>query len=425
LCVCFAMEKGGTIVIGGGGAGLLASWRAASVGADVLLLERNQRLGIKLLISGGGKCNITHLGSVDELRSAFREREARFLKPSLYRWTNDAMLRLLSSHGVPTVARPNGRVFPVSGQASDVVAALTRVLHEAGVRVRLGARVERVLRDEHGVSGVVVGTEVLPTRQLIVATGGVSYPRTGTTGDGYRWAEELGHRIVPLRPALAPIGVEPGLPPEWRGVAIRDCVLSVMIGQTRCASFRGDILFTHEGISGPAALEVSTAAAEAGGKGPAQLCVDFYPDLDFAELDERLNTMMLGQRSKMLGTVLNAELPNRLVPHLLTTAGVDASQRGHTLTREHRRAIARLLKEWRLGTVGLVNIERGEVTAGGVDLSEVDPQSMRSRKANGLYLCGEVLDIAGPVGGYNLQAAYSTGYVAGESAAEDARSGQA
>jgi predicted Rossmann fold flavoprotein len=411
------------VVIGGGGAGLIAAWRAASAGADVLLLERNQRLGIKLLISGGGKCNVTHTGSVDEVLSAFREREARFLKPSLYRWTNDDILKLLASRGVPTTARPSGRVFPLSGQASDVVEALASIMKDAGVSVRLGARVERLLRDEHGVSGAAVGGAVLPARQVIVATGGVSYPRTGTTGDGYRWAEQLGHHIVPLRPALAPIGVNPPLPSDWRGVAIRDCRLSVTAGKLRCASFRGDVLFTHEGISGPAALEVSTAAADAKEQGPVYLSVDFYPDLEFTELDERLNVIMSRQRGKMIGTVLDAELPNRLVPHLLTIAKVDPSQRGHTLTREHRRAIARLLKEWRLGAVGTLNIERGEVTAGGVDLSEVDPQSMRSRKIRGLYLCGEILDIAGPVGGYNLQAAYSTGCVAGESAAADWKSG--
>ncbi len=313
----------------------------------------------------------------------------------------------------------------MSGRASDVVTALTRLLGEAGAHVRCSTRVERILRDERGVSGVVSGDTVVSTRQVIVATGGVSYSRTGTTGDGYRWAEELGHRIVPLRPALAPIGVEPPLPPDWRGVAIRDCRLSVTGGGSRCGSFRGDLLFTHEGISGPAALELSTAAAEAGAAGAASLVVDFFPDVGFTELDERLSAMILGQRGRMVGTVLDGDLPNRLVPHLLTRAGVDRSRTGHTLTREDRRSVVRVLKEWRLGAVGRMNIERGEVTAGGVDLSEIDPHSMRSRKVSGLYLCGEVLDIAGPVGGYNLQAAYSTGYVAGESAASEWNTGPA
>jgi predicted Rossmann fold flavoprotein len=417
----FAMKRQSNpvIVIGAGGAGMIAAWRAAVVGAEVLLLERNKKVGIKLLISGGGKCNVTHAGTSDELCKAFKSREARFLKPSFFRFSSDDIIRLTEARGVKILVRPNGRVFPISGRAGQVVDALEMTMRQAGVVVRLNSRVSSVSSDGRGVTGISVGGEHITSQNVIVSTGGVSYPRTGTTGDGFGWARELGHTIVPLRPALAPIGVEPPLPPEWRGIAVRGGRLSVVSDGRSIMSWEDDILFSHEGISGPAALELSCQAAVARERGEATIQLDFFPAQDFAELDDSLNRLVLGHRAKMTGSILGAWLPNRLVPALLRTVGVDPEKRGHTLTREERRAIVRLLKGWTIGGVGRINIERGEVTAGGIDLDEVDPQTMRSRKIHGLFLCGEMLDVAGPVGGYNLQAAFSTGYVAGESAAGD------
>jgi predicted Rossmann fold flavoprotein len=407
------------IVIGAGGAGMLAAWRAAVLGADVLLLERNKKVGIKLLISGGGKCNVTHVGTTDELCTAFKPRQARFLKPSFFRFSSDDIIRLIEAHGVKTLVRPNGRVFPQSGRADQIVDALEAMVREAGVVVRLNARVSSVASSGTGIAGVVVDGKHFTSQEVIVSTGGVSYPRTGTTGDGFGWAREVGHTIIPLRPALAPIGVEPPLSPEWRGVAVRGGRLSIVSNGRLIMSWEDDILFSHEGISGPAALELSCSAAAARERGAASLQLDFFPAQDFVELDDSLNRGVLGHRAKMIGSILEASLPNRIVPALLRTVGVEPEKRGHTLTREERRAIVRLLKGWTIGGIGRINIERGEVTAGGIDLDEVDPQTMRSRKVHGLYFCGEILDVAGPVGGYNLQAAFSTGYVAGEAAARD------
>jgi predicted Rossmann fold flavoprotein len=407
------------LVVGAGGAGLIAAWRCALSGTRVTLLERNAKPGIKLLISGGGKCNITHAGPIEDVLKAFLPREARFLKPSFYRFGNKEVIELLEARGVKTYARPNGRVFPASGFAADVVQALVDACVQAGVELKLGVRVESVQRDEAGVAGVVADGTSFPSRHVVLATGGISYPKTGTTGDGLRWARELGHTIVPLRPALAPIGIDPPTPKEWRGIAIRDGCLAVIAGGKQLARWCDDILISHEGISGPAALEVSRTAAEALEQGEASLQFDFFPGSEFTELDRRLNEMVQRQRGKMIGTVLEAWLPNRLVEPLLRSAGIDPAQRGHTLTAADRKGIVHLLKGWTLGRVSGVKVERGEVTAGGVSLDEVDPRSMRSRRLAGLYLCGELLDIAGPVGGYNLQAAFSTGFVAGESAAGD------
>lgn len=407
------------LVVGAGGAGMIAAWRAASLGAKVLLLERNKKPGIKLLISGGGKCNVTHAGLTEDLLSAFEVGEARFLKPSFFRFRNSDLLQLLGSLGVKTVARPNGRVFPLSNRADDVVEALEICTQAAGVQMRLNSRVTALVRTGSTIMGASVDNELISSDYVILATGGVSYPRTGTSGDGLTWAAEAGHTIVPLRPALAPIGVVPPLPVEWRGVAIRRGRLSIVSKGQTLISWDDDIMFSHEGITGPAALEVSRQAAIAKENGPVLLRFDFFPTKDFAELDDTLNQIVQRQRAKMIGSLLETWLPNRIVPALLHSVGVDPEKRGHTLTREERRTVVHLLKGWTIGHVGAVNIERGEVTAGGVALQEVDPHSMRSSKVSGLYVCGEILDIAGPVGGYNLQAAFSTGYVAGESAATD------
>lgn len=407
------------IVVGGGGAGIVAAWKAASSGARVSLIERNNKLGIKLLISGGGKCNITHAGSVDDVCAGFIAREARFLKPSLYRFTNQAVLDVLHNEGVRTQTRENGRVFPMSGRAADVVAAFTSLLSRSGVHIVKECRVESIQCRLGAVTGVVTGGSVIPSSHVVVATGGASYPKTGTTGDGYGWGKEIGHTIVPVRAALAPIGIEPALPSDWRGVALRGGCLSVYAEGRKLSSWNDDILFTHEGLSGPAALEVSRTAAAAMEKHSVTLAFDFFPSHSFAKLDAELNRRVLENRGRMVETILESLLPNRIISLLLASIDVDPKTRGHVLTRDQRRAITGLLKEWKMGKVSRIDLARGEVTAGGIDLGEVDPQTMRSRKTRGLYLCGEVLDVAGSVGGYNLQAAFSTGFVAGESAARD------
>ena len=405
------------IIIGAGGAGLLASSRAAECGTRVLLLERNARPGIKVRISGGGKCNITHAGTMEDVRSAFLPREARFLRPSFHRFTNQDIRARLERQGVPTFAREDGRVFPVSGRAADVVEALARPLHTLGVEIRLNTSVESITADADGITGVQTAVGPIVGRRVILATGGASYAKTGTTGDGFRWAGALGHTIVPIRPALAPIILSPPLPGEWRGIAVRNGSLTVSTQGKPQASQRGDILFTHEGISGPATLAVSRDAAFHLESGPVDVTFDFFPERDHAALDADLIRLTRSHGARTLQTILAEWLPNRMVPWLLAQAGVRPEVRGLALTRGHRRALVGLLKNWQMGSVASIPLDRGEVSSGGVSLDEVDPQTMHSRKVRGLFLCGEVLDIAGPVGGYNLQAAFSTGFVAGESAA--------
>lgn len=411
------------IVIGGGAAGLIAAWRCAGQGAPALLLEKNERLGIKLHISGGGKCNITHAGLMHDVRMAFEPGEARFLRLPFLRFTNDDVLALLHARGVETYTRPDGRIFPVSGRADDVVDALSWHTREAGAEIRCRAPVERIEASDGRIAAVWVNGWRLPAAAVVLATGGVSYPKTGTTGEGFRWARELGHTLVPLRAALAPIYLDPTPSEGWSGVALRDCLLRARAAGKIVSRWRGDLLFTHKGISGPTALGVSRDVALAMERGPVTLDADLLPDRPPEELAAELTSPEHRAARRGVRSLLDAWLPNRIVPALLERAGLDPAVPLHQLSRPGRNRLVEALKGWPLGAARAVPLERGEVTAGGVALDEVDPATMASKKIARLYLCGEILDIAGPVGGYNLQAAFSTGFVAGEAAAALARSG--
>ena len=408
------------IVIGGGAAGMLAARRAAERGAHVTLLEKNDRLGMKILISGGGKCNLTHDGPMEDVRAKFRPNEARFLKPSFYRFSNQDFLRILSERGMASYVRPDGRVFPVEpANAKDVVAILTRYVAEVGVEVRYGCSVTGLVAEDGHVTGVQVGGRTLPASSVIVSTGGSSYPATGTTGDGWKWLTSLGHTLVPLRAALAPLYLADA-EADWSGVALRDTILRARTGAggKEYARWTGDLLFTHKGVSGPTALGVSrdVAEREAGGHVEA----DLAPGLTWEELAAEMRRQAAESPRKTVASLAAPFVPARLLEPLLAAANVPGDTRCAHLPAKALNKLVSTLKGWPLGAVRHVPLERGEVVAGGVALDEVDPQSMRSRVVGGLYLCGEVLDIAGPVGGYNLQAAWSTGWVAGEAAASGA-----
>ncbi len=405
------------IVIGGGAAGMLAARRAAECGAKVTLLEKNDRLGMKILISGGGKCNLTHDGPMEDVRAKFRAGEARFLKPSFYRFTNRDFLAILHDRGMETYVRPDGRVFPVEpANAKDVAALLTGYVEESGVAIRYGASVTGLVAEEGRMRAVQVGAETLPASRVVVSTGGSSYPATGTTGDGWPWLTALGHSVVPLRAALAPLYLAEAAP-QWSGVALRDTVLRARPGGggKEFMRWQGDLLFTHKGLSGPTALGVSREVAER--ESASAVEADLAPSLTWEELQADLRKQAKDNPRKTVGALAAPFVPARLLEPLLAAADVSAETRGAYLTAKALNKLVSTLKAWPLGTVRHVPLERGEVVAGGIALDEVDSSTMRSKRIGGLFLCGEVLDIAGPVGGYNLQAAWSTGWVAGEAAA--------
>lgn len=446
------------VVVGGGAAGILASWRAASLGAKVVLLEKTGRLGTKILVSGGGKCNITHAGPLESVLKAFRPEEARFLRPACYRFTNEQVVEMLTSRGLRVMTRPDGRIFPVDQTAKDVVGILQSYVEEAGVRVIFDAPVESISVDDGRVKsvryrravrndgerravpeggyraataknllrdlGTVVGEVTddlheIACSKVIVCPGGSSYPNSGTTGDGYDWARALGHRVERVRAALAPIYLEPStFDPSRSGIALRDIVLRAKQSK-EIVRWRGDLLFTHQGISGPTALGISRLVEEHLPTGPVTLLADLAPDETFEALGVQFVELAARQPHATVARQLDARLPERLAIDLLAACGISPDQTLGKFEKKSRNRLIEQLKGFPIGTVRHVPLEKGEVVAGGVSLSEVDPHTMRSSLVQGLYLCGEVLDIAGPVGGYNLQAAFATGFVAGESAARE------
>jgi predicted Rossmann fold flavoprotein len=405
------------LVIGGGGAGLLAAASAAAAGIPTSLLERNRRPGIKIRISGGGKCNVTHAGTIEDVLAGFPRREARFLKHALHAFSNTDLCSLLRRFGVETVVRDDGRVFPVTMRADDVLQALVAYVNASGARLLTGEQVAGLEITGGRIQGVVTSQGILPAGAVVVTTGGASYAKTGTTGDGFRWGKEAGHAIVPVLPALAPIHVTPLPPPSWRGVALRGGELTATIGKQMITSWKGDLLFTHEGISGPAALETSRAIAAAMANEPVHLTYDFFPGEDEMEVDRRLVDLITREQGKQIATLIDRFLPAAIVDAVLSTAGMAPDRRGYVFTKSERRSLARTLKAWRLGTVHRIDRDRGEVTSGGIALDEINPRTMASKIVQGLFFAGEVLDVAGRVGGYNLQAAFSTGHVAGIHAA--------
>jgi predicted Rossmann fold flavoprotein len=290
------------IVIGAGAAGIIAAWRAASLGAKVTLLEKTNRLGTKILISGGGKCNITHDGPLEDVLRAFRPNEARFIRPACYRFQSTEIVEMLTSRGLEVYTRPDGRIFPVHQTAKDVVAILRTYLDEAGVEVRLETPVTGIDAPHGAVVGVKVGDESIPARRVVLATGGSSYPNSGTTGDGWTWARALGHTIVKVRAALAPMYMELDGMDERAGVALRDCVLKARQAGKEIARWRGDLLLTHRGVSGPTVLGISRVVAERFADGKVTLEVDLRPDESYEVVSEAMKRWAVANPKKLVGS---------------------------------------------------------------------------------------------------------------------------
>ena len=404
------------LVVGGGAAGMIAAWRAASLGQAVTLLEANGRLGLKLRISGGGKCNITHAGTVAEVLRPFPRAQGRFLRPALHAFSNEDVLELLRREGVLTQVRDNGRVFPLDevGSANRVTAAFEALVRRAGVDIRLGARVTALQGARPRLEALVLaGGERLTADRFILATGGASYPRTGTLGEFLPWLKALGVPVTPWFPALAPIPLRAPRP-AWEGVALRGGTLCLRAGREGrlLGQFQGDLLFTRTGLTGPAALELSSPTEAARRAGAAWLS---YAAADQAEaaLEAALQTEQQANPHLAARSWLQRWLPERLCDPSLEALGLPAGQRLKDLPRAGRKGLIALVLAFPLGEPGAVDLERGEVSAGGVRLEAVDPHTMAVKGWDNLKVCGELLDIDGPVGGYNLQAAFSTGYAAG------------
>lgn len=409
------------IVVGGGAAGLWGAGTAAARGLKTMVLEKNNKAGVKILMSGGTRCNITHQCSTREIAEAFGP-NGRFLLSPLSRLSPEDVRKEFASRGVDSKVEETGKVFPVSDRALDVRDALVTRLRNAGGELRTGVAVENVERlpDEEGFRVTAAGLE-LKTGKLLITTGGLSYSGCGTTGDGYAWLKKFGHTITALRPALAPVLSSAAWVHELSGITLDDIVATAAPNgqppsgkQAPLFRSRTGFLWTHFGFSGPAAMNVSKHFEDIAGYQQAAILLDMLPDVPLPRCQAWLDDATQGTHSqRQIGTLLGEKLPKRIVTSLMQHAGVVGETRMAELSKKHRAAIVERLKGWRLPVSGTRGYPKAEVTAGGVDLKEIDSQTMQSRLVPGLFLAGEILDLDGPIGGYNFQSAWSTGHTAG------------
>lgn len=400
------------VVLGAGAAGLTAATHTASRGRRVLLLEKGKKPGVKILMSGGTRCNITHDCDARGIVAAFGT-NGKFLHSALASLGPRETVALFEAEGVATKVEETGKVFPVSDRAVDVLEALLRRLHRSGATLALGEPANELLSNPGGGFRVVTSTRTVTAEKVLITTGGKSYPGCGTTGDGYAFAAAFGHTIVPPRPALVPLTVQPAWVGELRGITLPDVNLKVNENGKPLAVRRGAMLFAHFGLTGPAPLDVSRAVS--GHPAPTSLTLeaDLLPGDPEPAVDEFLRTESLASGKKQLAVVLSAKLPRRVCDQLLILAGLPAGRTAAALSKPDRLRLVGLVKRLRLPLRGTLGFEKAEVTAGGVSLDEVDSRTMQSKKQPGLYLAGEVLDLDGWIGGYNFQSAWSTGWLAG------------
>lgn len=402
------------IVIGGGPAGLMAAGRAGELGARVLLLEKNNRLGIKLLMTGKGRCNLTNeLTDIHEQVKRYRTGGA-FLYSAFSRFNNRAVIDFFESRGLPTKVEDRGRVFPVSDKGTDVLEVIQKYLASGRVEIKTEAQVKKIIKRGEQIEKIVLldGQE-LTAKHYILATGGLSYPETGSTGDGFRWLKDLGHTVVTPRPALTPIELKDKLVSELEGLSLRAVKISVFLDDKKRAEQIGDVVFTADGLSGPLALDLSRQIGELL---PSEvvLKIDFLPTLTEEALDEKLQILFKDNSNKQIQNSLTELVAPKLLPSFLRLSGVMAEKKNNEITKVERRRLIFTFKVFKLTVKRLKGFDRATITAGGVTLREIDPKTMRSKSINNLSVVGEVLDVDGPTGGFNLQEAFSTGFVAGD-----------
>lgn len=414
------------IVVGGGPSGLMACVAAAERGASVLLVDKGDKLGRKLGISGGGRCNVTNAKNEDELIANIPG-NGRFLYSAFQNWNNRDIITFFEGLGIPLKQEDNGRMFPVTDKASSVVNALIGKVKELGTDIRTLSPVKQVLFNDGRAAGVELKSgEILSSTCVIVATGGQSVPQTGSTGDGYPWAEAAGHTITELYPTEVPIvSTEPWIASkELQGLSLRDVELSVWNPKgKKVISHRGDMLFTHFGVSGPIALRCSQFIRQVQRKFNTvnvDMAIDMFPDRSQAEVEAELKQRLDEEPRKSIKNVLKGWLPERIIPLMLSKASVDVDTVCSGMSKASISALASAMKKLMFRASGTRSLKEAFVTGGGVSLKEIQPKTMESKLMPGLFFCGEVMDIHGYTGGYNITAAFSTGYTAGKFAAEAA-----
>lgn len=406
------------IIIGGGAAGIAAAIAAAECGKKAVIYEKNEKLGKKLYITGKGRCNVTNNCDMDQLFAGVVTNK-RFLYSAFYGFTNTDIMELLEDAGCRLKTERGGRVFPVSDKSSDVISALSKRLRALDVDIRLNEGVKELWLEEGALKGVILerGSKKEAASAVIVATGGLSYPTTGSTGDGYRFAKEAGHSVTGTSPALVPFTTEETVVKDLQGLSLRNVEVVVRDGKKELYRDFGEMLFTHFGVSGPVLLSASSYIAKRLKKGNVTLSIDLKPALSAEQLDARILRDFDEAKNRQYKNALNHLLPSKLIPVMIERSGISPEKQVNEITREERKRLAEAVKSFTLTINGLRGFNEAIITQGGITVKEVNPSTMESKLLKKLYFAGEVLDLDAVTGGFNLQIAWSTGVLAGRSAA--------
>ena len=408
------------IVVGGGAAGMMAAIFAARNGQNVTLLEKNEKLGKKIFITGKGRCNITNASEIEDLFSAVIS-NPKFLYSGFYSFTNDQVIHFFEELGVATKIERGNRVFPVSDHSSDVIAALAREMQHLKVKVQLHCEVKELLiNNEREIKGVrLANGKKMTADAVVVATGGISYPSTGSTGDGYRFARNCGHKVTELFPSLVPMEVKEWYAKELQGLSLKNIEIHITDGKKKLNEEFCEMLFTHSGVNGPVILRTSSIVGKTLEKKELVLHIDLKPALTEEQLDKRLLREFEANHNKQFKNAIDSLLPAKLRPVIIELSGIEEEKKVHEITKEERLNLLRLIKDFHMTLTGLRGYNEAIITKGGISVKEIDPGTMESKLIKNLYFAGEVLDLDAVTGGYNLQIAWSTGYLAGISAGQD------
>lgn len=410
------------IVVGGGAAGMMAAVTAAQNGHQVTLLERNEKLGKKVFITGKGRCNLTNASDIEEIFEHIVT-NPKFLYSALYGFDNRACMDFFEENGLRLKVERGNRVFPVSDHSSDVIKTLEKKLKALFVEIRLHTRVERLLtesfQDKKRITGVTDEKgKSYEADAVILATGGISYPSTGSTGDGHKMAEETGHKVTDLYPALVPLKTKEGFCRELMGLSLKNVIATFKEGKKVLYSEFGEMLFTHFGVSGPIILSGASVINQRLAKNEIQLFIDLKPALTEEQLQKRLTREFEENRQKQFKNACSGLFPARLIPVMIALSGIDPEKKACEISKEEKRGFARCIKALPLTVTGTGGYEEAIVTKGGVSVKDINPSTMESKQVCGLYFAGELIDVDAFTGGFNLQIAWSTGRLAGESVPE-------
>lgn len=392
---------------------MMAAYAASCQGHAVTLLEQNEKLGKKLFITGKGRCNITNASDMDNLFANVMSNR-KFLYSAFYTFDNEQVISFFENQGLHTKVERGNRVFPVSDHSSDVIAALSRALRKQNVEVHLRTKAQNLLIEEGTVCGIALSDgKVMDADAVIVATGGISYPSTGATGDGYRMAEDSGHRLVKSTPSLVPFETREDWVTQLQGLSLRNVTVSIYNGKKKLYEDFGEMLFTHFGVSGPLILSASGIIKASQFEQELEMYIDLKPALDAEQLDKRILREFDAAMNKQFRNVIGSLMPAKMIPVMIRLCGINPDKKVNEVSREERQHLVNLLKKLPVTITGLRGWNEAIITKGGVSVKDVNPSTMESKKVSHLYFCGEVLDLDALTGGYNLQIAWSTGYLAG------------